>query len=500
MGTETEYGISVPGDPGANPIVLSAHVVSAYAAAHGIRPRRAAWDYYGEDPLADARGWTLQRWQADDSQLTDDPTTTNIVLTNGARFYVDHAHPEYSSPEVTNPLGAVRWDRAGDVVALESVRLLADAPGLPAVNLYRNNTDGKGASYGSHENYLTSRQVPFADIAAALIPFFVARQVLCGAGRVGIGQDSRLPAYQISQRADFFETRIGLETTLRRPIVNTRDEPHAHHELYRRLHVIVGDANTFDVPNLLKTGLTSLVLALVENGRVPAGLELADPVTAMHDFSHDVSLRATAPTEDGRRVSALDILRSYLEAIEGLLADPPAPDPIPDQTRLVVDLAHDLTDRLATDPAQCARELEWVAKLELLQGYRERDGLDWSHPRLAAIDIQWADIRPEKGIARQLEARGRVRRLVDEASVVAAASTPPTDTRAWFRGECLRRYGDAVAAASWDSVVFDDPAHAEYQRVPLLEPEQGTRSQLADLLDACPDVHTLLTRLATDPA
>ncbi len=500
MGTETEYGISVPGDPGANPIVLSAHVVSSYAAKHGIRPRRAAWDYYGEDPLADARGWTLQRWQADDSQLTDDPTTTNIVLTNGARFYVDHAHPEYSSPEVTNPLDAVRWDRAGDLIALESVRLLADAPGLPAVNLYRNNTDGKGASYGAHENYLTSREVPFADIAAALIPFFAARQVLCGAGRVGIGQDSRRPGFQISQRADFFETRIGLETTLRRPIVNTRDEPHAHHELYRRLHVIVGDANTFDVPNLLKTGLTALVLGLVESGRVPVGLELADPVRAMHDFSHDVTLRATAPTEDGRRVGALDILRAHLEAIEALLADPPAPDPVPEQTRLVVDLAHELTDRLAADPAQCAGELEWVAKLQLLQGYRDRDGLDWTHPRLAAIDIQWADIRPEKGIARQLEARGRVRRLVDDAEVLTAAAHPPTDTRAWFRGECLRRYGDAVAAASWDSVVFDEPGRAEYRRVPLLEPERGTRSQVGDLLDECPDVHTLLTRLATDPA
>ena len=193
MGLETEYGISVPGDPMANPMFLSGQVVSVYAAAQGIRSNQSSWDYAFEDPLRDARGWQLDRQTADPSQLTDveDPTLANVVLTNGARYYVDHAHPEYSSPEVTLPRDAVTWDRAGDAIALESVRLLAARPGQPPVNLYKNNADGKGQSYGTHENYLMPRRTPFPDIVRHLIPFFVTRQVVCGAGRVGLGVDSR---------------------------------------------------------------------------------------------------------------------------------------------------------------------------------------------------------------------------------------------------------------------------------------------------------------------
>ena len=180
MGIETEYGISVPGDPTANPMILSGHVVNAYASAHGVRSGRASWDYADEAPLRDARGFEISRALADPGQLTDveDPTLANVVLTNGARLYVDHAHPEYSSPEVTNPRAAVIWDRAGELIMLEAVRRLQNRPGLPGVNLYKNNTDGKGASYGTHENYLMRRETPFADIVRHLVPFFVVRQVI----------------------------------------------------------------------------------------------------------------------------------------------------------------------------------------------------------------------------------------------------------------------------------------------------------------------------------
>ncbi|HEV7195621.1 MAG TPA: proteasome accessory factor PafA2 family protein, partial [Pedococcus sp.] len=237
MGVETEYGISVPGDPTANPMILSGQVVNAYASAQGIRAAHASWDYADEAPLRDARGFEMNRGMADASQLTDeeDPTLANVVLTNGARLYVDHAHPEYSSPEVTSPRAAVAWDRAGEAIMAESVRRLSQLP--PGVNLYKNNTDGKGASYGTHENYLMRRETPFTDIVRHLVPFFVARQVMTGSGRVGIGQDSRTAGFQISQRSDFFEVEVGLETTLKRPIINTRDEPHAVADLYRRLHV-----------------------------------------------------------------------------------------------------------------------------------------------------------------------------------------------------------------------------------------------------------------------
>src|ERR1041384_6697673 len=215
MGTEVEYGISVQGQPLANPMVASSQVVNAYAPPT-VRARRARWDFEEESPLRDARGFDMSRQIADPTQLTDeDPTLANVILTNGARLYVDHAHPEYSSPEVTSPRDIVRWDKAGERIMLAAVRRLADAPGMAPLNLYKNNTDGKGASYGTHENYLMRRSTPFADIVVHLTPFFVTRQIVCGAGRVGIGQDGSTPGFQISQRADFFEVEVGLETTLK---------------------------------------------------------------------------------------------------------------------------------------------------------------------------------------------------------------------------------------------------------------------------------------------
>src|SRR5438132_3657772 len=227
MGIETEYGISVPGHPNANAMLTSSQIVNAYAAAMH-RARRARWDFEEENPLRDARGFDLAREAADSSQLTDeDIGLANVILTNGARLYVDHAHPEYSSPEVTNPRDALLWDKAGERVMLEAVRRIAATPGLGPVNLYKNNTDNKGASYGTHENYLMRRETPFASIVRHLTPFFVSRQVVCGSGRVGIGQDGRDHGFQVSQRADYFEVEVGLETTLKSPIINTRDEPQA---------------------------------------------------------------------------------------------------------------------------------------------------------------------------------------------------------------------------------------------------------------------------------
>ena len=260
MGTEVEYGISVQGQPMANPMVASSQVVNAYASATA-RARRARWDFEEESPLRDARGFDMSRQVADPSQLTDeDMGLANVILTNGARLYVDHAHPEYSTPEVTTPLDIVRWDKAGEQVMLDASRRAGQLPGGAPIMLYKNNTDNKGASYGAHENYLMRRSTPFGDIVRHLTPFFVSRQVVCGAGRVGIGQDGREQGFQISQRADFFEVEVGLETTLKRPIINTRDEPHADPEKYRRLHVIIGDANLAEVSTYLKVGTTALVL------------------------------------------------------------------------------------------------------------------------------------------------------------------------------------------------------------------------------------------------
>src|SRR6201995_5477856 len=291
MSTETEYGISVPGQPGANAMVTSSQIVNAYQAATAARARRARWDFEEENPLRDARGFDLAREAADSTQLTDeDVGLANVILTNGARLYVDHAHPEYSSPECTNPRDLVAWDKAGESIMAVACEQASRIPGAQQINLYKNNTDNKGASYGTHENYLMARSTPFSDIVRHLTPFFVSRQVVCGAGRVGIGQDGRDHGFQISQRADCFEVEVGLETTLKRPIINTRDEPHADADKYRRLHVIIGDANLSEISTYLKLGTTALVLAMIEDKFLADDLAIGAAVRELHSVSHDATL------------------------------------------------------------------------------------------------------------------------------------------------------------------------------------------------------------------
>src|ERR671928_2054158 len=321
MGTEVEYGISVPGQPTANPTTLSSQVVNAWAVADAPTRRRPRWDFEEESPLRDARGFDLSPAQAlDHSDLDEDTGMANVILTNGARLYVDHAHPEYSTPEVTNPRDVVLWDKAGEQIMAEAARRAARIPGTQPIQLYKNNTDGKGASYGAHENYLMDRRTQFIDIIRGLVPFFVTRQVIAGSGRVGIGTESRTHGFQISQRADFFEVEVGLETTLKRPIINTRDEPHADADKYRRLHVIIGDANLSEVSTYLKVGTTALVLDLIEAGERFDDLRLVDAVRAVHTISRDPSLKATVEVAGGRHLTGLDLQRAYHERVAAFIA------------------------------------------------------------------------------------------------------------------------------------------------------------------------------------
>ncbi|MBC3761175.1 depupylase/deamidase Dop [Quadrisphaera oryzae] len=518
VGVETEYGVSAPGHPEHDPVLLSSQVVASYAAPL-VSGRRSGprWDYEDEAPLRDARGYEVPRSAAHSSQLTDapgrrdpgdgagvgaagageDPASANVVLTNGARLYVDHAHPEYSSPEVTGPLAAVRWDRAGELVMRRAAASVAASPGLDPVNLYKNNTDGKGASYGTHENYLMARTTPFGAIVRGLVPFFVSRQVVCGAGRVGLGQRGEEPGFQLSQRADYFETEVGLETTLKRPIINTRDEPHSSADRYRRLHVIVGDANLCDVATYLKLGTTALVLDMVEAGTAP-DLVVSAPVSELHAVSHDPSLRHRVRLADGSQLTAVELQWRYLEAARAHVASRGGgPDEAAraETDDVLARWERVLTD-LEADPFRLAGQLDWVAKLRLLQGFRDRDGLAWDSPRLALIDLQYADVNPAKGLHARLRARGAVEELVTDAEAEVASTEPPEDTRAWFRGQCLARYSRDVAAASWDSVIFDVPGRGALQRVPMLEPLRGTRAGTEALLDRCPDAAALVDALS----
>lgn len=497
MGSETEYGISVVGEPGANPMVSSSLIVNAYASL-ARHSRQARWDFEQENPLRDARGFDLSREVADPSQLTDEQTAmVNVILDNGARLYVDHAHPEYSGPEVTNPLAAVLWDKAGEHIMAQAAAQAALQPPHTRINLYKNNTDNKGASYGNHENYLMSRRTEFADIVRLITPFFVTRQVFAGAGRVGIGQDGRGTGFQISQRADYFEVEVGLETTLKRPIVNTRDEPHADAEKYRRLHVIIGDANLSEISTYLKMGTTSLLLAMIEQGWLDAhapDLRLHNPVQTLHEISHDPSLQYKVSLANGQRMSAVHLQMLYAEQARAFV-NQRMDGQVDAQTADVLDRWEQVLGDLEADPMRLADQLDWVAKLKLLQGYRDRDGLEWDHPRLGLVDLQYSDVRPDKGLYNRLVAGGRMQRLVTDAQVQHAVACPPEDTRAWFRGQCLIRFADNVAAASWDSVIFDIPGSSTLQRVPMREPLRGTKVHVQQLFARCTNADELVQAL-----
>jgi proteasome accessory factor A len=265
--------------------------------------------------------------------------------------------------------------------------------------------------------------------------------------------------------------------------------------LYRRLHVIIGDANQCDVAGLLKMGTTSLVLAMIEDQALDVDLSVRKPIATLHAVSHDPSLRELVELRDGRTMTAVQLLWIYYEQATRYLQTH-NPGAIDDDTSEVMSRWASVLTRLERDPMECAREIDWVAKLSLLQGYRDRDGLDWSDHRLKAIDIQWSDIRPEKGLFHRLCERGRIESLTDDAAVKSAVTNPPEDTRAYFRGRCLEKYSAQIAAASWDSVIFDVPGQSALQRVPMLEPLRGTREGVGDLIDRSPDASTLLRELA----
>src|SRR5258708_4890624 len=349
MGTEVEYGISVPGQPGANPMVTSSQIVNAYGAREELaRGGRARWDYEEESPLRDARGFTYSGALYDpaEAMADEDLGLANVILTNGARLYVDHAHPEYSTPEVTNPRDAVVWDKAGEWIMAEAARHAATVPGSLPINLYKNNTDNKGASYGSHENYLMARTTPFADIVRHLTPFFVSRQVVTGAGRVGLGQD--------------------------------------------------GGAHLSEVSMYLKMGTTSLVLAMIEDRFISMDFSVDQPVKTLHQVSHDPSLKHLVTLRSGRKLTAVQLQMEYFEQARKYVEDKYGTD-VDEVTRDVLDRWESVLSRLETDPMSLSRELDWVAKLEILEGYRKRDAVDWDNARLQLVDLQYADVRPAKG-------------------------------------------------------------------------------------------------------
>lgn len=485
-GIETEYGISVRGSE-VNPVISSTLLINSYL---GRNQQTIGWDFQDEHPGTDARGFSLDDMLDPDIEMH----LVNRVLTNGARYYVDHAHPEIATPECRTADEVVLYDRAAEEIIRRSMKSANDL--LPAgseIIIYKNNSDGKGNSYGCHENYLVARETPFARLAAEITPHFVSRQIFCGAGKVGCeapATSSSDVSFQISQRADFFEEEVGLETTLKRPIVNTRDEPHCDPTKYRRLHVIVGDSNMSEIATFLKVGTTAIVLAMIEDGVLNHLPFIANPVSAIRQVSHDSSLRATVLLSSGVRATALEIQWSLLEAAQKYA-----------MTHDLESVGIQIGERVLTewelvlnglehDIDSVASVVDWVAKKRIVSGFAQRHSLSSNDPRLKAIDIQYHDLRTHKSLA----SLAGLRKMVTEQAAIEAISEPPVTTRAFFRGTCLRKWPESIVAANWDSLVFD-VGRESLLRIPMMEPLRGTRELTGRLLDECQSPGDLINRL-----
>jgi proteasome accessory factor A len=487
-GIETEYGILAIGSE-MGPIAASSLVVGAYGDAGGA----TRWDYSLERPGDDARGFTL-----DDQFLPEiEIQLVNSVLTNGSRYYVDHAHPEISGPECTNALDVVRYDNAADEILRRSLDIAnSQLPHGVRIVAHKNNSDGKGNSYGSHENYLVAREIPFDRLAAFITPHFVTRQILVGAGKVGFEYPYNRPTlagYQISQRADFFEEEVGLETTIKRPIVNTRDEPHCDPTNLRRFHVIVGDANMSQAATLVRVGSTQLVLALIEEDLYPNHLLVDDPVNEIRSVSRDLDFVHKITLQDGRLMSALEIQQELFERCTDAVGSGLDIGSSQASVEKVLTMWGRMLAAVTEMNEDAHRLIDWVAKKRLVDGFRSRHQLSEADPRLKAIDLQYHDLRVEKCLAEKCGLES----VVSADEISHAITNPPSDTRAYMRGRMMEHFANDIVSANWDSVVVDRGGDV-LKRIDMPDPLKGTKFLTESLFADDPTISEFLRRLEAE--
>src|SRR5437773_5008688 len=463
FGLETEYGITVSGAEAVDVVAESIELVRRYT-EHGALMK---WDYELEDPHLDARGFRARELRQDTDEsayyeidknrpLSFEEIKSDLVLSNGARFYNDHAHPEYSTPECTTLRQIIAQDKAGERILAECARRRNQKlPPANEVRLYKNNTDFFGHSYGCHDNYLVSREVAWDRIVAGILPFLITRQIFAGAGKMGTEAESASGepgAFQISQRADFCSVLVCIDTMNRRPLINTRDEPHVAASRYRRFHVILGDSNMSEWATALKIGTTALVLGLIERGEAPQ-LEIAQPVDANKSISRDQNCDWIIELKDGRKISAIEVQRIYLQAAAKIDHDSSDED-----RQWILREWENVLNDLERDVMTTRDRVDWVAKKFLLNALQEEEKLSWSDPWLQSIDLEYHNVDLESGLYYELARQGSVRRLVREEEIKTAIFTPPETTRAFFRGRSVARFNDQIASIQWDELVFANGA------------------------------------------
>jgi len=481
FGMETEYGIHVEGKGAEDLIGQTRSVVNAYPGRFAGR-----WYYRTEDPRNDMRGYRVDRLRHDPEDAKfDDPHAPTLaaederadhVLTNGARLYNDHGHPEYSTPECASLADIVAHDKAGERIVLACASAHAAASGNQ-IKIFKNNTDFHGSSYGTHENYLIGRDRPFGEAISVLIPFLVTRILFTGGGKVGIEPRGKAGTFQLSQRADFFTEEASVDTLHRRPLVNTRDEPHADARKWRRLHVIAGDANISEYAIALKIGTMSLVGRLIDEGWAP-GLRIDNPVQTIKELSQDGSYRWRLKLGDGSHSSAIDIQRFYLNAARERFAGSS------------VDADWTLTqwgktlEALECDPMQLADRLDWVAKKLLIDEYLAGESMEWDDYLLQAIDLAYCNVDPDESLYQALVDSDLMQRIVSDEAIESAVDSPPADTRAAIRGELICRYAENVGNVAWSRIVLRSGNESWIAELnPCLTPQE-TAQKLAAIRQA----------------
>jgi proteasome accessory factor A len=475
VGIETEYGITLEGADDVDHVIESIELIKSYR----FDDLKIRWDYSLEDPYRDARGFRAKTLQEDPDEkkyqrqdaahnLSFEEIKSDLILVNGARLYNDHAHPEYSTPECLGLFELIAYDKAGERILLQCLqrrnRDLKDKAQDQAdrsVLLYKNNTDFNGHSYGCHDNYFMSREVKFEYIKACIMPFFVTRQLFAGAGKVGVEVDQsnkndkngKPVKYQLSQRADFFMVEASVDTMHQRPIVNTRDEPHADPKKYRRLHGIVSDANMSQYATALKIGSTALVIDLIEAQMItPKNWTLRDPIKAIKEISRDQSLKWVVELHDNRSISAIDIQRGYLALAERFFRGRD------EETDWILSEWIATLDELERDAMKLRDRLDWVAKKWLLETFVEAENMEWDHSSLLwlqSLDLEYHNLDPESGLYYELEKKGMMRKVITDEQVENAIYHPPQDTRAYFRGKALEKFRGQIHAIQWDSITFN---------------------------------------------
>ena len=500
FGIETEYGITIDEVDKVDVVEESMQLIRCYQQGAFV----PLWDYRLENPRRDERGFEVKNLLNDVDEkvhLQQDrkrkipfkELKSDLIIYNGSRFYNDHTHPEYSTGECISLFELVAQDKAGERIVDICAQRRTEMLDQGTVRMYKNNTDFEGHSYGCHENYLMDRSVPFERILKGLLLFFPTRQIFCGAGKVGVEREDRAPIYQLSQRAEFFEVIASVDTMHKRPVVNTRDEPHADAAQYRRLHVIVGDANMSEYITALKVGTTALVIDLIEADCLP-DYRLKDPIAAMKNIARDQSHAWLVEVEGPghRLVPAVEIQDAFLNLARREFAGRDR------ETDWVLSAWNDVLEKLSRDPMDLVGVCDWVTKKWLIDSFCEAENLAWDNPDdlfwMQSQDLEYSNVDRDAGLYYLLESQGQMVRLVGDDEVAAAMSEPPSGTRAYFRGRSLEKFGDYVSSINWDRIVFKRNGRQHAVDMKLLVDEERVQ-RYNEVLDRSETLESFLAAL-----